>query len=77
MDLRLWEYEFISIRFDAMAEQMRGAVLDNTFMGGQCTIEKQGPNRKYYRIPANIEKFNIKVGFCVYILLALLQIICA
>lgn len=55
--------DLIGYGFDAVAEQMRGAVLDNTFMGGQCTIEKQGPNRKYYRIPANIEKFNIKVEY--------------
>jgi len=38
---------------------MRGAVLDNSFMGGECTIEKL---KKYYRIPANIEKYEIKVG---------------
>lgn len=54
--------QFISIRFDAMAEKMRGAVLDSTFMGEHCTVQRQGPNRKIYRVPANVEKFDIKVG---------------
>lgn len=49
-------------RFDAMAEQMRGAVLDNTFMGELCKVQRKGPNRKIYRVPDNIEKFNIEVG---------------
>ncbi len=53
------------IRFDAAAEQMRGAVLDNSFMGGECNTQR---HRRYsYRIPANIEKYEIKVGkshFC-------------
>lgn len=48
------------IRFDAAAEQMRGAVLDNSFMGGECTLEKH--KRNIYRMPANIERYEIKVG---------------
>lgn len=48
------------IRFDAAAEQMRGAVLDNSFMGGACTLQRH--RRNYYRIPANIERYEIKVG---------------
>ncbi|TRY97875.1 hypothetical protein DNTS_034117 [Danionella cerebrum] len=38
---------------------MRGTVLDNSFMGGDCKIERQ--KRNYYRIPANIETYNVKV----------------
>ncbi|XP_051533125.1 complement component C6 [Myxocyprinus asiaticus] len=47
--------------FDAMAEEMRGAVLDNSFMGGDCNIQKH--RRNYYRIPANIENYDIKVEY--------------
>lgn len=49
-----------TIRFDAAAEQMRGAVLDNSIMGGECTLQRL--KRNYYRIPANIERYEIKVG---------------
>lgn len=48
------------IRFDAAAEQMRGAVLDNSFMGGECNTQRL--RRNSYRIPANIERYEIKVG---------------
>lgn len=48
------------IRFDAAAEQMRGTVLDSSFMGGECTLQRH--KRNYYRIPANIERYEIKVG---------------
>ncbi|KAA0720004.1 Complement component C6 [Triplophysa tibetana] len=55
--------DLIGHGFDAMAEQMRGAVLDSTFMGEHCTVQRQGPNRKIYRVPANVEKFDIKVEY--------------
>ncbi|XP_050948615.1 complement component C6 [Labeo rohita] len=45
--------------YDAAAEQMRGAVLDNSFMGGECILQRL--KRNYYRIPANIERYEIKV----------------
>ncbi|CAM4667736.1 unnamed protein product [Leuciscus chuanchicus] len=51
--------DLIGYGFDAAAEQMRGAVLDNSFMGGECTLQKL--KRNYYRIPANIERYEIKV----------------
>ncbi|XP_073790444.1 complement component C6 isoform X2 [Danio rerio] len=49
----------IGFGFDAAAEQMRGAVLDNSFMGSNCTVEKQ--KRNFYRISANIERYEVKV----------------
>uniref|UniRef100_A0A8C1Y4J3 Complement component 6 n=1 Tax=Cyprinus carpio TaxID=7962 RepID=A0A8C1Y4J3_CYPCA len=52
--------DLIGYGFDAAAEQMRGAVLDNSFMGGACTLQRH--RRNYYRIPANIERYEIKVG---------------
>lgn len=51
--------DLIGYGFDAAAEQMRGAVLDNSFMGGACTLQKH--RRNYYRIPDNIERYEIKV----------------
>ncbi|KAJ7988450.1 hypothetical protein DPEC_G00323670 [Dallia pectoralis] len=49
--------------FDAMAEEMRGAVLDNMFMGDTCVLNRtRGSSyRLKYRIPANIESFELKV----------------
>ncbi|KAK9955305.1 hypothetical protein ABG768_015187 [Culter alburnus] len=51
--------DLIGYGFDAAAEQMRGAVLDNSIMGGECTLQRL--KRNYYRIPANIERYEIKV----------------
>lgn len=51
--------DLIGYGFDAAAEQMRGAVLDNSFMGSNCTVEKQ--KRNFYRISANIERYEVKV----------------
>uniref|UniRef100_A0A4W4EUG3 Complement component 6 n=1 Tax=Electrophorus electricus TaxID=8005 RepID=A0A4W4EUG3_ELEEL len=53
--------DLIGNGFDAVAEQMRGAVLDNTFMGDECVVNRSRVNRKVYRIPANIENYEIKV----------------
>ncbi|XP_072518416.1 complement component C6 [Salminus brasiliensis] len=53
--------DLIGNGFDAVAEQMRGAVLDNTFMGDECALNRSKANRKVYRIPANIENYEIKV----------------
>ncbi|KAI4879691.1 hypothetical protein NFI96_032019 [Prochilodus magdalenae] len=53
--------DLIGNGFDAVAEQMRGAVLDNTFMGEECALNRSKSNRKIYRIPANIENYEIKV----------------
>ncbi|KAM3874391.1 complement component C6 [Diretmus argenteus] len=48
--------------FDAMAEEPRGAVLDNMFMGGSCIIKRPKSNPLYHRVPHNFESFEIKVG---------------
>ncbi|CAB1332697.1 unnamed protein product, partial [Coregonus sp. 'balchen'] len=55
--------DLIGNGFDAMAEEMRGAVLDNMFMGDTCNLNKsRGSNyRLYYRVPANVESVEIKV----------------
>ncbi|XP_028827061.1 complement component C6 [Denticeps clupeoides] len=49
--------------FDAVAEEMRGAVLDNFFMGDSCVLNRSRENREMYRIPANIESYELKVEF--------------
>lgn len=51
----------LDCRFDAVAEQMRGAVLDNSIMGEECLLNRSKENRKIYRIPANIESYEIRV----------------
>uniref|UniRef100_A0AAR2J3B7 Complement component C6 n=1 Tax=Pygocentrus nattereri TaxID=42514 RepID=A0AAR2J3B7_PYGNA len=56
--------DLIGNGFDAVAEQMRGAVLDNTYMGEECSLNRSRANRKVYRIPANIENYEIKVRAC-------------
>ncbi|CAB1455493.1 unnamed protein product [Pleuronectes platessa] len=48
--------------FDALAEEPRGAVLDNMFMGGSCVIRRPPTILLYHRVPHNFEKFDIKVG---------------
>nr|AIN76757.1 complement component 6 [Oplegnathus fasciatus] len=48
--------------FDALAEEPRGAVLDNMFMGGICNLKRPRSTLLYHRIPHNFESFNIKVG---------------
>ncbi|KAF3702312.1 Complement component C6 Precursor [Channa argus] len=48
--------------FDALAEEPRGAVLDNSFMGGSCIIKRPPTTLLYHRIPYNFESFEIKVG---------------
>ncbi|XP_061590499.1 complement component C6 isoform X1 [Cololabis saira] len=48
--------------FDALAEEPRGAVLDNMFMGGSCIIRRPPTTLLYHRIPHNFETFEIKVG---------------
>uniref|UniRef100_A0A8D0ADR9 Complement component 6, duplicate 2 n=1 Tax=Sander lucioperca TaxID=283035 RepID=A0A8D0ADR9_SANLU len=48
--------------FDALAEEPRGAVLDNMFMGGSCNIKRPRSTTLYHRIPHNFESFEIKVG---------------
>ncbi|XP_053505413.1 complement component C6 [Ictalurus furcatus] len=53
--------DLIGNGFDAVAEQMRGAVLDNSFMGDECVVNRSKANRKVYRIPANIESYEISV----------------
>lgn len=51
----------LDCRFDAVAEQMRGTVLDNSIMGDECRLNRSKENRKVYRIPANIESYEIHV----------------
>ncbi|TSX03288.1 Complement component C6 [Bagarius yarrelli] len=53
--------DLIGNGFDAVAEKMRGAVLDNTIMGDECRLNRSKENRKIYRIPANIESYTIDV----------------
>lgn len=48
--------------FDAMAEEPRGAVLDNMFMGGNCIIRRPLSRLLYHRVPHNFDTFNITVG---------------
>ncbi|XP_044030054.1 complement component C6 isoform X1 [Siniperca chuatsi] len=48
--------------FDALAEEPRGAVLDNMFMGGSCNIRRPPTTLLYHRVPHNFESFDIKVG---------------
>ncbi|XP_049593607.1 complement component C6 isoform X3 [Syngnathus scovelli] len=48
--------------FDALANEPRGAVLDNMFMGGNCIIKRPQSTLLYHRIPHNFESFEIKVG---------------
>lgn len=49
--------------FDIMAEEMRGAVLDSSFLGGECTVNRSKENRVAYRVPANIETYELKVEY--------------
>ncbi|KAM4635677.1 complement component C6 [Polymixia lowei] len=48
--------------FDAMAEEPRGTVLDNMFMGGTCIIKRPKTTLLYHRVPHNFESLEIKVG---------------
>ncbi|XP_071321962.1 complement component C6 isoform X1 [Trachinotus anak] len=48
--------------FDALAEEQRGAVLDNMFMGGNCNKRRPPKTLLYHRVPHNFESFDIKVG---------------
>ncbi|XP_030624999.1 complement component C6 [Chanos chanos] len=47
--------------FDVLAEAMKGTVLDNSFMGQYCNLTRGKVNRKFYRLPANIESYDFKV----------------
>uniref|UniRef100_A0A8C7YV13 Complement component 6, duplicate 1 n=1 Tax=Oryzias sinensis TaxID=183150 RepID=A0A8C7YV13_9TELE len=47
--------------FDALAEEPRGAVLDNMFMGEHCIIKRPQSTTLYHRVPYNFESFDIKV----------------
>ncbi|XP_077442246.1 complement component C6 isoform X2 [Vanacampus margaritifer] len=49
-------------RFDVLANERRGAVLDNMFMGGSCIIRRPQSTLLYHRIPHNFESFDIKAG---------------
>uniref|UniRef100_W5KNV4 Complement component 6, duplicate 1 n=1 Tax=Astyanax mexicanus TaxID=7994 RepID=W5KNV4_ASTMX len=54
--------DLIGNGFDAAAEQMRGAVLDNSFMGDECNLNRSKSNRRiFFRRPANIENYEINV----------------
>lgn len=48
--------------FDALAEEPRGAVLDNMFMGGACNIARPRQTVLYHRIPHNFETFDVKAA---------------
>ncbi|XP_014857357.1 PREDICTED: complement component C6 [Poecilia mexicana] len=48
--------------FDFLAEEPRGAVLDNMFMGGSCIIRRPQSTLLYHRVPHNFKTFDIKVG---------------
>uniref|UniRef100_A0A096MB53 Complement C6 n=1 Tax=Poecilia formosa TaxID=48698 RepID=A0A096MB53_POEFO len=47
--------------FDFLAEEPRGAVLDNMFMGGSCIIRRPQSTLLYHRVPHNFKTFDIKV----------------
>ncbi|XP_060747269.1 complement component C6 [Tachysurus vachellii] len=53
--------DLIGNGFDAVAEKMRAAVLDNSIMGDECRLNRSKENRKIYRIPANIESYEMNV----------------
>ncbi|KAG7476296.1 hypothetical protein MATL_G00081340 [Megalops atlanticus] len=55
--------ELMANGFDAVAESMRGAVLDNMFFGDQCVTNRSREDRKWYRIPANVESVHLKVEY--------------
>ena len=62
-----FEFSLICVcRFDALAEEPRGAVLDNMFMGGSCIIRRPPTILLYHRVPHNFEKFDIKVVFWMF-----------
>ncbi|CAJ1070867.1 complement component C6 [Xyrichtys novacula] len=48
--------------FDALAEESRGSVLDNMFMGGSCTIRRPPSTLLYHRVPHNFESLDIKAA---------------
>uniref|UniRef100_A0A8P4KJ15 Complement component 6, duplicate 2 n=1 Tax=Dicentrarchus labrax TaxID=13489 RepID=A0A8P4KJ15_DICLA len=48
--------------YDAMAEESRGEVLDNMFMGEICNLRRPQSTLVYHRVPHNFESFNITVG---------------
>ncbi|XP_074546866.1 complement component C6 [Halichoeres trimaculatus] len=48
--------------FDAMAEEPRGAVLDNMFMGGTCIIKRPRSTTLIHRVPHNFESLDIKAA---------------
>ncbi|KAM9338385.1 complement component C6 [Symphorus nematophorus] len=48
--------------FDAIAEELRGAVLDNMFMGGVCNIKRPRNTVLYHRVPHNFASFDIKAA---------------
>ncbi|KAL2099754.1 hypothetical protein ACEWY4_004148 [Coilia grayii] len=49
--------------FNIMSGEMRGEVLDSSFMGADCTVNRSKENRVAYRIPANIESYELKVEY--------------
>ncbi|KPP68550.1 complement component C6-like [Scleropages formosus] len=55
--------ELMASGFDAAAEKIRAAVLDNSFFGGECTTNRSREDRKWYRIPANVEEVQLKVEY--------------
>lgn len=48
--------------FDGLAEEQRGEVLDNKFMGGSCAIRRPESTLLYHRVPNNFKTFDIKVS---------------
>lgn len=56
------------LRFDALAEEPRGEVLDNMFMGGTCNIKRPPTKLLYYRVPYNFQSFDIKVMWFIWAL---------
>ncbi|KAJ8347018.1 hypothetical protein SKAU_G00284190 [Synaphobranchus kaupii] len=55
--------ELMANGFDAIAEQMRGAVLDNSFLGAECKKNRSGRGSKWYRIPENVESVEFPEDF--------------
>ncbi|KAL4609208.1 complement component C6 [Arapaima gigas] len=55
--------ELMASGFDLAAEKMRAPVLDNSFFGGQCITNRSQEDRKFYRVPANLEEVQLKVEY--------------
>lgn len=54
--------DLVANGWDVLAEKSRAAVLDNTFMGGECVIRRPPDTLLYHRVSHNFKSFDIKAG---------------